>query len=183
MSFTSSPSWSRSLRVLLLLQLVFVPPCLLHPQPCRLLAQIGHKVRVGALLPAQRAAGAHVQAALRRAVAAMNREPDPGQDRDRDNFLPYNLSLELVTRQPATADPATILRCVCQGVVVQGVSAVLAFPQNREELLQVDFMSSFLEIPFVSVFENEEPLHTQVLNQEPDQSRFCYGLLMADNPI
>lgn len=161
MSFTSPPS-SRSLGVFLLLQLFFVPPCLFHPQPCHLLAQIGHKVRVGALLPAQRAARAHVQAALSRAVAAMNRDPDSGRERDRDNFLPFNLSLELVSRQPANADPASLLQCVCQGVVVQGVSAVLAFPQNREELLQVDFMSSFLEIPFLSIFEHEEPLHTQV---------------------
>lgn len=160
MSFTSSSSWSRTIRVFLLLQLLLAPPCLLHPQPCHLLAQIGHTVRVGALLPAQRAAGAQVQAALSRAVAAMNRDQEPG--RERDNFLPYNLSLELVSRQPAAADPESVLRCVCQGVVVQGVSAVLAFPQNREELLQVDFMASFLEIPILSVFEHEEPLRTQV---------------------
>lgn len=160
MSFTSSSSCSRTIRVFLLLQLLLAPPCLLHPQPCHLLAQIGHTVRVGALLPAQRAAGAQVQAALSRAVAAMNRDQHPG--RERDNFLPYNLSLELVSRQPAAADPESVLRCVCQGVVVQGVSAVLAFPQNREELLQVDFMASFLEIPILSVFEHEEPLRTQV---------------------
>lgn len=160
MSFTSSSSWSRTIRVFLLLQLLLAPPCLLHPQPCHLLAQIGHTVRVGALLPAQRAAGAQVQAALSRAVAAMNRDQEPG--RERDNFLPYNLSLELVSRQPGAADPESVLRCVCQGVVVQGVSAVLAFPQNREELLQVDFMASFLEIPILSVFEHEEPLRTQV---------------------
>uniref|UniRef100_A0A4W6FWI4 Glutamate receptor n=1 Tax=Lates calcarifer TaxID=8187 RepID=A0A4W6FWI4_LATCA len=78
-----------------------------------------------------------------------------------DNFLPYNLSLELVSRQPAAADPESLFRCLCQGVVVQGVSAVLAFPQSREELLQVDFMASFLEIPFLSVIEHGEPLRTQ----------------------
>uniref|UniRef100_A0A4W6FUW7 Glutamate receptor n=1 Tax=Lates calcarifer TaxID=8187 RepID=A0A4W6FUW7_LATCA len=149
MSFTSSSSWSRTLRAFLLLQLLLVPPCLLHPQPCHLLAQIGHTVRVGALLPAQRAARVQVQAALSRATAW-------------DNFLPYNLSLELVSRQPAAADPESLFRCLCQGVVVQGVSAVLAFPQSREELLQVDFMASFLEIPFLSVIEHGEPLRTQV---------------------
>lgn len=123
-------------------------------------------MRVGALLPAQRAARVQVQAALSRAALAMNRERDPNQDQDlereRDNFLPYNLSLELVSRQPAAADPESLFRSVCQGVVVQGVSAVLAFPQNRDELLQVDFMASFLEIPFLSVIEHEEPLRTQV---------------------
>ncbi|XP_031735500.1 glutamate receptor ionotropic, NMDA 3B-like [Anarrhichthys ocellatus] len=158
MSFTSS-SWSRSLLTSLLLQLLIVPPCLLHPQPCHLLAQIGHTVRVGALLPAQRAARVQVQAALSRATATMNQDQD--RDPERNNFLPYNLSLELVSRQPATADPESLFRCVCQGVVVQGVSAVLAFPQSREELLQVDFMASFLEIPFLSVIEHGEPLRTQ----------------------
>uniref|UniRef100_A0A3Q3L769 Glutamate receptor n=1 Tax=Mastacembelus armatus TaxID=205130 RepID=A0A3Q3L769_9TELE len=122
---------------LLVLQLLLIPPCLLHPQPCHLLAQIGHKVRVGALLPAQRAVRVQVQAALNRAAT-------------RENFLPYNLSLELVSRQPSAADPESLFRSVCQGVVVQGVSAVLAFPQSRDELLQVDFMASFLEIPFLS---------------------------------
>lgn len=169
MSFTSS-SWSRTLRVFLLLQLLLVPPCLHHPQPCHLLAQIGHTVRVGALLPAQRAARVQVQAALSRAAAAMSRDRDrdrdPDRERERDNFLPYNLSLELVSRQPAAADPESLFRCVCQGVVVQGVSAVLAFPQSRQELLQVDFMASFLEIPFLSVFEHGEPLRTQVRHSE-----------------
>uniref|UniRef100_A0A8C2X3Z6 Glutamate receptor n=1 Tax=Cyclopterus lumpus TaxID=8103 RepID=A0A8C2X3Z6_CYCLU len=164
MSFTSSWSWSwswsRTLLILLLLQLL--PPSLLHPQPCPLLARIGHTVRVGALLPAQRAARVQVQAALRRAAATMSRDQHRDRDRERDNFLPYNLSLELVSRQPAAADPDSVFRCVCQGVVVQRVSAVLAFPQSRDELLQVDFLASFLEIPFLSVIENGESLHTQV---------------------
>ncbi|XP_068599469.1 glutamate receptor ionotropic, NMDA 3B [Brachionichthys hirsutus] len=169
MSFSSSSSRSRSrtLRLFLLLQHLLVPPCLLHPQPCHLLAQIGHTVRVGALLPAQRAARAQVQAALSRAAAALSRDRDRDRDRDPDpdpdriNFLPYNLSLELVSRQPAAADPESLFRCACQGVVVQGVSAVLAFPQSRAELLQVDFLASFLEIPFLSVLEHGEPLRTQ----------------------
>nr|XP_020464744.1 glutamate receptor ionotropic, NMDA 3B [Monopterus albus] len=154
MSFTSS--WSRTLRALLLLQLLLIQPCLHHPQPCHLLVQIGHKVRVGALLPAKKKLG------LNRATAAVSRDHDPDQrEWERDNFLPYNLSLELVSQQPAAADPESLLRCVCQGVVVQGVSAVLAFPQSREELLQVDFLASSLEIPFLSVIEQGEPLRTQ----------------------
>ncbi|XP_053709205.1 glutamate receptor ionotropic, NMDA 3B [Synchiropus splendidus] len=152
MNFTSSLCSSSRTLGLLLLHLLLVQPCLLHPQPCHILAQIGHTVRVGALLPAQRAARAQIQAALSRAA---------GRDRDQYNFLPYNLSLELVSRQPSAGDPASMFRCVCEGVVVQGVSAVLAFPQNRQELLQVDFIASFLEIPFVSVVEHGEPLDTQ----------------------
>ncbi|XP_047443553.1 glutamate receptor ionotropic, NMDA 3B [Mugil cephalus] len=152
----SSSTWT-FLFLLLLLQLLLVPPCFLHPQPCHLLARIGHTVRVGALLPAQRAARLRVQAALSRVTAAMGRDPDP----ERVNFLPYNLSLELVSRQLVAADPESVFRCVCQGVVVQGVSAVLAFPQSRDELLQVDFLASFLEIPFLSVMEHGEPLRTQ----------------------
>ncbi|XP_040926639.1 glutamate receptor ionotropic, NMDA 3A isoform X2 [Betta splendens] len=168
MSFTSSSSWSswsRTVGAFFLFQLLLTPPCLLHPQPCSLLAQIGHKLRVGALLPAQRAVRIPVQAALSRAALDMNREREPPEDHGpewkRDNFLPYNLSLELITRQPESADPESLFRSVCQGVVVQGVSAILAFPQNRDELLQVDFMASFLEIPFLSVIEHEEPLRTQ----------------------
>lgn len=164
MSLTSSSSSSclRTLRAFLLLQLLLVPPCLLHPQPCRLLAQIGHSVRVGALLPAQRAARVQVQAALSRAAAAVSRDQELERDPERVNFLPYNLSLELVPRQLTAADPESLLRCACQGVVVQGVSAVLAFPQSREELLQVDLTASSLEIPFISVLQHGEPLHTQV---------------------
>ncbi|XP_005923029.1 glutamate receptor ionotropic, NMDA 3B [Haplochromis burtoni] len=163
MSLTSSSSSSclRSLRAFLLLQLLLVPPCLLHPQPCRLLAQIGHSVRVGALLPAQRAARVQVQAALSRAAAAVSRDRELERDPERVNFLPYNLSLELVPRQLTAADPESLLRCACQGVVVQGVSAVLAFPQSREELLQVDLTASSLEIPFISVLQHGEPLRTQ----------------------
>uniref|UniRef100_A0A3Q4GWW9 Glutamate receptor n=1 Tax=Neolamprologus brichardi TaxID=32507 RepID=A0A3Q4GWW9_NEOBR len=164
MSLTSSSSSSclRTLRAFLLLQLLLVPPCLLHPQPCRLLAQIGHSVRVGALLPAQRAARVQVQAALSRAAAAVSRNRELERDPERVNFLPYNLSLELVPRQLTAADPESLLRCACQGVVVQGVSAVLAFPQSREELLQVDLTASSLEIPFISVLQHGEPLRTQV---------------------
>ncbi|KAM9358464.1 glutamate receptor ionotropic, NMDA 3B [Symphorus nematophorus] len=167
MSLSSSWSWSRTLTVLLLVLLVPPPPLvLLHPEPCSLLARIGHRVRVGALLPAQRAARVHVEAALSRATAALNRDrdrdPDLDPERDADqNFLPYNLSLELVSHQPVSADPQSLIRVLCQGVVVQGVQAVLAFPQTRDELLQVDLMARVLQIPFLSVFEHEEPLRTQ----------------------
>ncbi|KAK5870385.1 hypothetical protein PBY51_025024 [Eleginops maclovinus] len=163
----SSTSRSRSLQTFLLLQL-FLPPCLPHPQPCLLLEQIGHTVRVGALLPAQRGVRVRVQAALSRAAAAVERDRDKDREPERDNrdpertnFLPYNLSLQLVSRQPAAADPDSVLRCVCAGLGGSGVSAVLAFPQNREDLLQLDLVSSFMEIPFISVLEQGEPIQTQ----------------------
>ncbi|KAJ8371986.1 hypothetical protein AAFF_G00298080 [Aldrovandia affinis] len=136
---------------LLLLLHALVDPCHPHPQPCHILARIGHTVRVGALLPARRPARA--QAALDRALAALGHGGG--------NQLPYNLSLEVLAREPAHGDPQSLFTCVCQTVVVRGVSAVLAFPQSREELLQVEFMASFLEIPFISVIERGEPLAIQ----------------------
>ncbi|XP_066503093.1 glutamate receptor ionotropic, NMDA 3B [Hoplias malabaricus] len=123
-----------------------------HPQPCRVLARIGHTVRVGALVPPQQALRVH--AALDRALAGMARAGG-------DSVLPYNLSVELVARAPASADPESLVRCACQSLVVRGVSAVLAFPQSHEELVHVQFMASFLEIPFISIIEHGEPLQTQ----------------------
>uniref|UniRef100_A0AAY4ELY4 Glutamate receptor n=1 Tax=Denticeps clupeoides TaxID=299321 RepID=A0AAY4ELY4_9TELE len=128
-----------------------IAPCHLHPQPCHILAQIGHTVRVGALLPSRQPA--RVRAALGRALA--------GAAQSGDNFLPYNLSLEVLPREPASGDPESLFRFVCQAVVVQGVSAVLAFPQSQEEIVQVEFMAAFLEIPFISIIEHGEPLKTQ----------------------
>ncbi|XP_038153119.1 glutamate receptor ionotropic, NMDA 3B [Cyprinodon tularosa] len=166
MYFTSLYSWfwtARTLRTFLVLQLLLVPQCHLHPQPCHLLAQIGHAVRVGALLPAQRDARVQVQAALNRAAAALSRDKDRDRDPDpeRVNFLPYNLSLDLVSRQLAAADPESLIRCACQRVLVEGVSAALAFPQTREELLQVDLLASVLQVPIISVIEDAEPLRMQ----------------------
>ncbi|KAL0200696.1 hypothetical protein M9458_003883, partial [Cirrhinus mrigala] len=102
--------------------------------PCHILARIGHTVRLGALLPTRQQS--RIQGALNRALVHLRQSGN--------NFLPYNLSLE-----------------VLPGVHVQGVSAVLAFPQSHEELIQVEFMSSFLEIPFISIIEQGEPLKTQ----------------------
>ncbi|KAJ8362870.1 hypothetical protein SKAU_G00117010 [Synaphobranchus kaupii] len=99
-------------------------PCHLHPQPCHILARIGHTLRLGALLPPRRPA--RVQAALNRALAGLGQ---PGS-----NHLPYNLSLEVLAREPPDGDPESLFTCVCQTIVVQGVSAVLAFPQTHEEL-------------------------------------------------
>lgn len=167
MSLTSSLSWFRTFRTLrtfLVVQLLLGPGCHLHPQPCHLLAHIGHAVRVGALLPAQREARLQVQAALSRTAAALSRDRNRDQDPDpeRVNFLPYNLSVELVSRQLAAADPESLIRCACQRVLERGVSAALAFPQSREELLQVDLLAAALRVPVVSLIEHAEPLRTQV---------------------
>ncbi len=131
---------------------VFIYPCHLHPQPCHILARIGHTVRLGALLPTRQQS--RIQGALNRALVHLRQSGN--------NFLPYNLSLEVLSRDPLNGDPESMFRCVCQDIVVQGVSAVLAFPQSHEELVQVEFMSSFLEIPFISIIEQGEPLKTQV---------------------
>lgn len=68
----------------------------------------------------------------------------------------------MVARSPAGGDPLSLSRSACQDLVVRGVSAVLAFPRSREELIQVEFLSSFLEIPFISILEDTEPLVTKV---------------------
>uniref|UniRef100_A0A3B4FAZ2 Glutamate receptor n=1 Tax=Pundamilia nyererei TaxID=303518 RepID=A0A3B4FAZ2_9CICH len=138
---------ARTLLLLLLLTVSSSPDaCFPHPQPCHILARIGHTVRLGALLPTRQPA--RIQNALNRAL------PPP--------LLPYNLSLEMVARSPAGGDPESLSRSACQDLVVRGVSAVLAFPRSREELIQVEFLSSFLEIPFVSILEDTEPLVTKV---------------------
>lgn len=130
----------------------FIYPSHLHPQPCHILARIGHTVRLGALLPTRQPS--RIQSALNRALVHLRQTGN--------NFLPYNLSLEVLSREPQNGDPESLFRCVCQDIVVQGVSAVLAFPQTQEELIQVEFMSTFLEIPFISIIEQGEPLRTEV---------------------
>ena len=70
--------------------------------------------------------------------------------------------LEVVSRSPSGGDPVSLSRCVCQELVVQGVTGVLAFPRSPEELIHIDFLSSFLEIPFISLLEDLEPLRVQV---------------------
>ncbi|XP_053228546.1 glutamate receptor ionotropic, NMDA 3B [Podarcis raffonei] len=115
-----------------------------HPQPCHILARIGHTVRLGALLPRAGEAESRARNALARA------------SRTATSALPYNLSLEVVPGAPRQRDPASLARWLCQALVVRGVAAVLAFPASRRELLQLDFAAAFLEIPFVSIREEEE---------------------------
>ncbi|KAM4809048.1 glutamate receptor ionotropic, NMDA 3B [Rhinophrynus dorsalis] len=124
-------------------------PCCAHPQPCRILARIGNTVRLGALLPMHGNSHTRIQNVLNRISRA--------------SLLPYNLSLEVVSGAPRDRDPASLTRWLCQVLVAQGVAAVLTFPQSQEELLQLDFVSSFLEIPFISILEQEQivPLATK----------------------
>ncbi|CAH2293694.1 glutamate receptor ionotropic, NMDA 3A, partial [Pelobates cultripes] len=102
-------------------------------------------------------------------------------------LLPYNLSLEVVMAIEAglgdlpilpfsaspsasswSSDPVSFLQSVCHTVVVQGVTAILAFPQNKGEMLELEFISSTLQIPVVSIVRNEfrrkseNPLHLQL---------------------
>ncbi|XP_033499032.2 glutamate receptor ionotropic, NMDA 3B isoform X2 [Epinephelus lanceolatus] len=155
---------ARPLLLLLLLTVLTSPePCFPHPQPCHILARIGHTVRLGALLPTRQPA--RIQNALNRALASL-RHQSGGADSSTTasqtpSLLPYNLSLEMVARSPAGGDPESLSRSACQDLVVRGVSAVLAFPRSREELIQVEFLSSFLEIPFISILEDTEPLVTK----------------------
>ncbi|XP_014891127.1 glutamate receptor ionotropic, NMDA 3A [Poecilia latipinna] len=97
---------------------------------------------------------------------------------NRAMLLPYNLSLEIVmavrsalgelpafsyssTGIPEDEDPLSFLESVCHTVVVQGVSAMLAFPRNRDELVKLEFVSLALQVPVVSVVQREFPRHSE----------------------
>lgn len=99
---------------------------------------------------------------------------------NRAGLLPYNLSLELVMAvgsglgelpafsssspdgSPDTEDPLSFVESVCHTVVVQGVSAMIAFPRNRDELVKLEFVSLALRVPVVSVVRREFTRHSQV---------------------
>ncbi|XP_053700660.1 glutamate receptor ionotropic, NMDA 3B [Synchiropus splendidus] len=149
--------------LLLLASITASQPCFPHTQPCHILTRIGHTVRLGALLPTRQPA--RIQNALNRALASLRHQTGGADSSTTPSqtppLLPYNLSLEMVARSPVGWDPVSLSRSACQDLVVRGVSAMLAFPRTREELIQVEFLSSFLEIPFVSILEDTEPLVTK----------------------
>ncbi|XP_078144512.1 glutamate receptor ionotropic, NMDA 3A [Centroberyx gerrardi] len=124
---------------------------------------------------------------------------------NRAGLLPYNLTLELVMAvgsglgelpafsfssagSPDWEDPLSFLESVCHTVVVQGVSAMLAFPRNRDELVKLEFVSVALQVPVVSVVQreftrhSENPLHLQMAMRtlEAPPSRLLYSLLMMN---
>ncbi|KAG7499429.1 glutamate receptor ionotropic, NMDA 3A-like [Solea senegalensis] len=125
---------------------------------------------------------------------------------NRAGLLPYNLSLELVmavgsglgelpafsfssdTDSPEDEDPLSFLESVCHTVVVQGVSAMIAFPRNRDEFVKSDFVSLALRVPVVSLVQreftrqSENPLHFQMAMQSVEAlpSRLLSSLLMMN---
>ncbi|XP_053267434.1 glutamate receptor ionotropic, NMDA 3A [Pleuronectes platessa] len=124
---------------------------------------------------------------------------------NRAGLLPYNLSLELVmavgsglgelpafsfssTGSPEDEDPLSFLESVCHTVIVQGVSAMIAFPRNRDEFVNLEFVSLALRVPIVSVVQreftrrSENPLHFQMAmrTMEAPPSRLLYSLLMMN---
>ncbi|XP_035039747.1 glutamate receptor ionotropic, NMDA 3A [Hippoglossus stenolepis] len=124
---------------------------------------------------------------------------------NRAGLLPYNLSLELVmavgsglgelpafsfssTGSPEDEDPLSFLESVCHTVIVQGVSAMIAFPRNRDEFVKLEFVSLALRVPVVSVVQreftrrSENPLHFQMAmrTMEAPPSRLLYSLLMMN---
>ncbi|KAF7662933.1 hypothetical protein LDENG_00222670 [Lucifuga dentata] len=113
---------------------------------------------------------------------------------NRAGLLPYSLSLELVmavgsglgelpafsfssTISPENEDPMSFVESVCHTVIVQGVSAVLAFPRNRDEFMPV---VSVVQREFTRHSEN--PLHFQMAMRTVEvlQSRLLYTLLMMN---
>ncbi|XP_018536138.1 glutamate receptor ionotropic, NMDA 3A [Lates calcarifer] len=127
------------------------------------------------------------------------------EDLNRAGLLPYNLSLELVMAvgsglgelpafsfssagSPENEDPLSFVESVCHTVVVQGVSAMIAFPGNRDELVKLEFVSLALQVPVVSVVQreftrhSENPLHFQMAMRtvEAPPSRLLYSLLMMN---
>uniref|UniRef100_A0A3Q3XL77 Glutamate receptor n=1 Tax=Mola mola TaxID=94237 RepID=A0A3Q3XL77_MOLML len=128
---------------------------------------------------------------------------------NRARLLPFNLSLELVLAvgsglgelpalssssssssadSPDNEDPLSFVESVCHTVVVQGVSAMIGFPRNRDELVKLDFVSLALQVPVLSVVQREftrhsqNPLHFQMAMRsvEAPASRLLYSLLMRN---
>ncbi|XP_071322091.1 glutamate receptor ionotropic, NMDA 3A isoform X1 [Trachinotus anak] len=124
---------------------------------------------------------------------------------NRAGLLPYNLSLELVMAvgsglgelpafsfssagTPENEDPLSFVESVCHTVVVQGVSAMIAFPRNRDEFVKLEFVSLALQVPVVSVVQreftrqSENPLHFQMAMRtvEAPPSRLLSSLLMMN---
>lgn len=106
---------------------------------------------------------------------------------NRAGLLPYNLSLELVMAvgsglgelpafssssvgSPENEDPLSFVESVCHTVVVQGVSAMIAFPQNRDEFVKLEFVSLALQVPVVSVVQKEFTRQSEVKKKEKKES-------------
>ncbi|XP_069777366.1 glutamate receptor ionotropic, NMDA 3A [Narcine bancroftii] len=199
--------------LLLLLLLSSAPASRSHPQPCRILKRIGHTVRLGAVLllpslPNSTLGGEQDQdlglaAPLSRQDARETLLRAARQLNSRDGMLPYNLSVEVVMGMEtglgelpvfsvppdSRRDPQSFLESVCHTVVVQGVTAILAFPRTTGELLQLEFLSSTLQIPVVSIVSREyprkskNPLHLQMSleNSHPSHADILIFLLTMNS--
>lgn len=66
------------------------------------------------------------------------------------------------TGNPENEDPLSFVESVCHTVVVQGVSAMIAFPRNRDEFVKLEFVSLALQVPVVSVVQREFSRHSKV---------------------
>lgn len=101
------------------------------------------------------------------------------EDLNRAGLLPYNLSLELVMAvgsglgelpafsftsagSPENEDPLSFVESVCHTVVVQGVSAMISFPRNRDEFVKLEFVSLALHVPVVSIVQREFKRNSEV---------------------
>ncbi|XP_037758101.1 glutamate receptor ionotropic, NMDA 3A [Chelonia mydas] len=121
-------------------------------------------------------------------------------------LLPYNLSLEVVMAIEAglgdlpllpfsspssswSSDPLSFLQSLCHTVVVQGVSALLAFPQSTGEMLELEFVSSALRIPVISIVlrefprKSQNPLHLQLSLENPlsSDADVTFSILKMNN--
>ncbi|XP_061555251.1 glutamate receptor ionotropic, NMDA 3A [Phycodurus eques] len=124
---------------------------------------------------------------------------------NRAGILPFNLSLELVVAvgsglgelpafsfsspgSPEDEDPLSFVESVCHTVVVQGVSAMVAFPRNRDEFVKLEFVSQALRVPVVSILprefkrQSENPVHFQMAMRtvEAPAPHLLYSLLMMN---
>uniref|UniRef100_A0A8C5U2U5 Glutamate receptor n=1 Tax=Malurus cyaneus samueli TaxID=2593467 RepID=A0A8C5U2U5_9PASS len=95
----------------------------------------------------------------------------------------------LVASASWSNDPVSFLQSLCHTVVVQGVSAILAFPQSRGEMLELDFISAALRIPVVSIVLGEfprrslNPLHLQMSleNSLSSDADVTFSILAMNN--
>ena len=72
---------------------------------------------------------------------------------------------------PESEDPLSFVESVCHTVVVQGVSAMIAFPRNRDEFVKLEFVSLALRVPVVSVVQREFRRNSEV-KEETKKSYF-----------
>lgn len=116
---------------------------------------------------------------------------------NRAGLLPYNLTLELVMAvgsglgelpafsssspvgSPEHEDPLSFVESVCHTVVVQGVSAMIGFPRNRDEFVKLEFVSLALQVPVVSVVQKEFTRRSQVKKVIPEFHLNCCKLLIS----